>query len=336
MPAITALMTTYNSAAHVCETVNSILAQSFADFVFLIVDDGSTDGTVALLKQYTDKRLCLIENSENKGVGQRLSEALLLVNTPYLAKVDSDDISHPQRFEKQLNFLKAHPQLDIIKSYFSYFADNDDVAQSERFHQFKTVKEKEHNAIDSVEAIRRCLPRWNCVMHTTYFAKSFVIKRLGYTHDRIGEDYSLFYRALENGYLIGCIPEYLTEMRVSHFSATTQVGAATHFVETLVHLKTTRLKALALAHDGLWIYGTGALGQATCHLLKASGYSVKGFLDKEAKADIVIQGQQCPVLTLSPDIHRGIVIAAQPVRTILCNTLLDAGLVEWEDFMVIA
>lgn len=336
MPLITALMTTYNSAAHVKETIDSILNQTFADFEFLILDDGSTDNTLEIISRYDDKRIRLFADSENKGVGKRLGEALALVNTPYIAKIDSDDVSLPERFEKQLRYLEQHNNLDIIKSYFSYFPDNAEVAQSERYKQYKTVKEKEHNAVDTPLLIQQHLPRWNCIIHTTYFAKTAVIKAVGYPDHRIGEDYSLFYRALESGYHIGCIPECLTKMRVSNFSVTTRTDTANNYVDALILLKKNKIDRLCENHQGLWIFGTGGLGKETALALSASGYTVHGFLDRENKPDIELNQQLYPVVSLDAAANKGIIIAAQPVRMEIVDKLVDKGLIEWQDFMVIA
>lgn len=336
MPLITALMTTYNSAAHLKETIDSILNQSFTDFEFLILDDGSSDHSVELIKSYADKRIRLVAEQQNKGVGARLRQALSLVETPYIAKIDSDDISVPERFEKQLNYLQQNPDLDIIKSYFSYFPDNAEVAQSERYKHYKAVKEKEHNAVDTESLIQQHLPRWNCIIHTTYFAKSQVIKAVGYPEHRIGEDYSLFYRALESGYRIGCIPEFLTQMRVSNFSVTTRTDTAQNYVDALVQLKKNKIDKLCKNHAGVWIFGCGGLGKETALALHSAGYTVHGFLDRENKADIELNQQLYPVVSIESAANKGIIVAAQPVRMEIVEKLQNKGLVEWQDFMVIA
>ncbi|WP_284305989.1 glycosyltransferase family 2 protein, partial [Marinospirillum insulare] len=155
-----------------------------------MLDDGSTDDTVEVIKSYQDKRIKLIENKNNKGVGYRLRQAVDLVETPYIAKVDSDDISHKDRFQKQLDFMKENKELDIIKSLFKYFPDTPEVENSERYKQYKAVKEKEHNTITSPELIAKELPKWLCVIHTSYFAKSTVIKDIGYPDSRYAEDYT--------------------------------------------------------------------------------------------------------------------------------------------------
>ena len=99
-------MTTYNAEKWVDEAIQSILQQTASDFEFLIIDDGSSDNTVSQIKSYNDSRIRLIAHCDNKGVGARLDEALDMINTPFIAKVDADDISEPGRFEKQLSYSK--------------------------------------------------------------------------------------------------------------------------------------------------------------------------------------------------------------------------------------
>lgn len=120
-PMITALMTTFNSSDYVCQAINSVLAQTYQNFQLLIVDDASTDSTCQLIENYRDPRIRLIRQSKNLGVGATLANAFQYIDSPYIAKIDSDDICAPDRFDKQLAFMLAHPELDIVKCYFKYF-----------------------------------------------------------------------------------------------------------------------------------------------------------------------------------------------------------------------
>lgn len=335
-PIITALMTTYNSAAYVRETIDSILNQTFTDFELFILDDGSTDDTVDIIKQYRDERIRLIENKENKGVGYRLNQALRLINTRYIAKVDSDDISVPERFSLQLGYLNQYSELGIVKSYFEYFTDDDEVADSERFQQFRLIKELEHNSINTPELIAQKLMRYNCVIHTSYFAYSDVIKNLGYEPVRVGEDYSLFFRAVKAGIKIGCVPEKLVRMRLSQSSVTTKLDSALHFADTLCRLKKQELNELTKLHGRLWLYGTGALAKALMQCFHQSNIDCAGFIDRAAGSVELSGIGSFTVLALSQEVPKGVVIAAQPVRNELCQFFIEAGWQEWTDFMVIA
>lgn len=336
MAQITALMTTYNSASHLRATMDSILAQTFTDFEFLILDDGSTDNTVDIIKQYQDERIRLIENEENKGVGYRLNQALRLINTRYIAKVDSDDISLPERFAIQLSYLSQHSELGIVKSYFEYFTDDKEVAASERFRQFRRVRELEHNSINTPEQIAQVLMRYSCVIHTSYFAYTDVIKNIGYEPVRVGEDYSLFFRAVKAGIKIGCVPEKLVQIRLSQSSVTTKPDSALHFADTLCRLKRQELNKLTKLHGPLWLYGTGALAKALMQCFFRYNIDCAGFIDRVAGSVELPGIGSFIVLVLSQDVPKGVVIAAQPVRNELCQFFIEAGWQEWNDFMVIA
>src|SRR5690554_3719401 len=336
MAQITALMSTYNSAHHVKETINSILSQTYPDFEFLIIDDGSTDNTVEVIQKYNDPRIRLIQNKENKGVGACLNQALKLINTPYMAKVDSDDISHPERFAKQLQYMQQNPSLDIIKSYFEYFPDTPEVEQSDRYKQYKAVKEKEHNAIDTPELIKENLLRWSCFIHTTYFAKSDTIIKLGYPEYRIGEDYGLFYSAVKNNAKIGCLKECLVKVRISEFSTTTTKDTASIYSESLINIKKEEITKLQIRHGEVWIYGTGGLGKESCKYLISKGYNIGGFLDRNEGPAIVINDFYLPVKNINSINKLGVIIAAQPVRMKIKESLENKGLIENYDFIILA
>ncbi|HEV2292222.1 MAG TPA: glycosyltransferase [Tepidisphaeraceae bacterium] len=109
-PAISVVMSVYNGERYVAEAVESVLGQTFADFEFILMDDGSTDGSPALLKQYAqrDPRVRLVSRP-NRGLTKTLNEGLGLARGQFVARMDADDVSLPSRFEKQIAFLRAHP-----------------------------------------------------------------------------------------------------------------------------------------------------------------------------------------------------------------------------------
>lgn len=114
-PALSVFMSVYNGARYLDEAIASILGQDFADFEFLIVNDGSTDGSAALLQKWaaTDRRIILIDR-ENRGLVFSLNEMIALAKAPLLARMDCDDISLPNRFSMQIEYLNAHPEIGIL------------------------------------------------------------------------------------------------------------------------------------------------------------------------------------------------------------------------------
>jgi len=112
---LSVLTTVYNAEKYIQAAVESILNQTYADFEFIIINDGSTDGTLALLEGFAvqDKRIRLISR-ENKGLVASLNEGLELVNTPLIARMDADDIAMPNRLEEQVAFLKLNPDVVVV------------------------------------------------------------------------------------------------------------------------------------------------------------------------------------------------------------------------------
>ena len=109
-------MSVYNGAAYLREAVNSILSQTHTDFEFLIVNDGSTDGTAEILKSFSDPRVVIIKNTVNAGLGNSLNSGIKRARGEYIIRIDADDISPPTRIEEQISFMDAHPEVSISGS----------------------------------------------------------------------------------------------------------------------------------------------------------------------------------------------------------------------------
>src|ERR1051326_9037935 len=108
-PHVTVLMSVFNGEDFLAEAVESILAQTFRDFEFLIIDDGSSDGTPEILSRYAsrDTRVQTF-HQQNKGVIASLNEGLRLARGDYIARMDADDIAFACRLEKQFKFMECH------------------------------------------------------------------------------------------------------------------------------------------------------------------------------------------------------------------------------------
>jgi glycosyltransferase involved in cell wall biosynthesis len=113
-PLVSLVMSTCNGEKYVVGAIQSILAQTFTDYEFIIIDDGSTDNTWQVLSQLPDKHLRLIRNESNIGLTRSLNKALALAQGKYLARMDDDDLSLPERLEKQVTFLQAHPETALV------------------------------------------------------------------------------------------------------------------------------------------------------------------------------------------------------------------------------
>ena len=116
-PTVSVLMPVYNTERYLAPAVESVLDQDFADFEFLIVDDGSTDGSLAILRKFeaTDPRIRLVSRP-NTGYLVALNQMIDLARGEFLARMDSDDLCLPERFGRQVDFLRAHPEVVAVGS----------------------------------------------------------------------------------------------------------------------------------------------------------------------------------------------------------------------------
>lgn len=117
-------MSVYNGEKYLAEAIESILNQTYKNFELIIINDGSKDNSVEIIKNYMkqDNRIVLIDR-ENKGLPYSLNEGISVAKGEYIARMDADDISLPTRFEKQVDYMQKN-ELDVCGSYIKLFGDN--------------------------------------------------------------------------------------------------------------------------------------------------------------------------------------------------------------------
>ncbi|XZQ06178.1 glycosyltransferase family 2 protein [Pedobacter sp. MW01-1-1] len=117
-------MPVYNCQMYIKDAIDSILRQTHANFELLIIDDCSTDNTLKSIKTYTDRRITLIEKKQKKGLVDSLNIGILTAKGEFIARMDGDDISLPNRFERQISFLKSNPEVSICGSSYQIIGSN--------------------------------------------------------------------------------------------------------------------------------------------------------------------------------------------------------------------
>ncbi len=138
MPTTSVLMPVYNGEKYLREAVDSILNQTFTDFEFIIINDGSTDATESIVLSYKDNRIKYIKNSTNLGLIKTLNLGIELAKGNYIARMDADDISLPNRLKHQLEFMVINPEVGVcgcnynqlsnsIKKYHTAFYKHDEI-----------------------------------------------------------------------------------------------------------------------------------------------------------------------------------------------------------------
>jgi glycosyltransferase involved in cell wall biosynthesis len=210
-PLISVALPIFNGEAHLSEAVESILAQTFTDFEFIIIDDGSTDNTLALLRRYEaiDKRIILI-SSENCGLVSTLNKTIELARGEWFARMDHDDIAMPQRFEIQLKQLISS-KADICGTWIKYFGDGNR-------HTLRCY--------ESDDAIKVDMLFNSPFAHPSVMMRTSLLKELKYDENcEKAEDYDLWVRAAQANWKMTNVPEVLLKYRI-HAAQTTQVAAS--------------------------------------------------------------------------------------------------------------
>ncbi len=116
-------MTVYNGRRYVGEAIESILGQPFRDFELLIINDGSRDDSLAVIRRYSDDRIRVIDQQPNQGIRAVLNRGLREARTDYIAIMDQDDVAHPQRLEQQVAFMETHPDVGLCGTDIEVFGE---------------------------------------------------------------------------------------------------------------------------------------------------------------------------------------------------------------------
>jgi GT2 family glycosyltransferase len=202
MSRVSVVTSVYNGEAYLEECVNSILNQTFQDFEYIILDNGSTDSTPEILDGYTDSRIRIV-HQENLGIAGSLNKGVDLSNGDLILRLDADDYSIPKRLEKQLTFMDRHPEIVLCGSRFKVLLGN------ETFDQ--TIDFIEENAV-----IRKTMVCFNPFAHSTViYRKKAFIESGGYNKKfKYSQDYDLWLRLLECGEA-HILKDILTTIRLS-------------------------------------------------------------------------------------------------------------------------
>jgi glycosyltransferase involved in cell wall biosynthesis len=201
-PTVSVHMPVYNAQRYVAEAVESILGQTFTDFEFIILDDGSTDGSPAILRRYAaeDGRIRLVSRP-NAGVGKTRNECLAMARGEYFAVMDADDVSLPERFARQVAYLNDTPDCVAVGSRVLLIdPDGDPIREWAYFAS--------HEEIDEAHMAGKS----GAIIHPSAMIRREAMVAAGGYWLEPAEDYDLFLRLAERGQLAN-VPEMLLKYR---------------------------------------------------------------------------------------------------------------------------
>jgi glycosyltransferase involved in cell wall biosynthesis len=214
MAYLTVLMAVRNGERTVGEAVGSILDQSFTDFEFLVVNDGSTDGTAGVLASFDDERLTVVENERHSGLTWSLNQGLALTSSAYVARQDADDRSSQDRFARQVEFLDSHPDVALVGTWYRKIDEEGRVLASEQL------------PVDSTHL------RWHLIFYSPFVHSAVMLRRsalesVGVYDESLGyaQDYDLWCR-IARRFGLANLDDHLVDFRVSPKSMTETYGEA--------------------------------------------------------------------------------------------------------------
>lgn len=207
-PRISVIMPVYNSEKYVSFAIKSILNQTYRNFEFIIVNDGSTDNSEKIILLYKDQRI-IYRKKEHTGISDTLNFGLKIARGEWIARMDSDDISFPNRLEKQMNYIQRNCDISVISTIYAIFKSE------KRINKIKYIvlnPEKD-------EAIKKKLLLSNSLHHSSVMFKKNIILDSGCYDSRYDdvEDYELWLR-ISDRVIFGTIQEILLLARFNRHS----------------------------------------------------------------------------------------------------------------------
>jgi glycosyltransferase involved in cell wall biosynthesis len=214
-PEVSVIMPVLNGERYLNEAVDSILDQSFRDFEFIIINDGSVDNTSKILDSYSDDRIRLVQR-ENRGFAYSLNEAIQLAKGKYVARMDADDVALENRLQLQYEFMESYPGVDILGGQADII---------DEYGRLIGEMRKPVSWPNISKYIKYACP----LCHPTYFVGEHVYDIIkGYRNIPPVEDYDFLFRAFEKGCVMRNLPEKILKYRKTNNSMT-----ANNFLRTV-------------------------------------------------------------------------------------------------------
>ena len=207
-PLLSVIMPVYNAEKFLSDAMKSVLGQSFYNLELIIINDGSTDKSELVIQSFSDERIRYFKNEENSGIVYSRNRGLKLAKGDFIGMVDADDIVYPEKFEKQIEFLKQNPDYGFVGSWARFIDE----------------KGKKIPGGWKLKALPEKIPA--IMLFKNYFLQSAVVYQKDCIEDfsftngfEIGEDYLIWYQMLKK-YKAWNLPEYLVDYRMHQHNIT--------------------------------------------------------------------------------------------------------------------
>lgn len=328
-PSLSVLLPARDAAAFLGEALASVLAQDFADFELVAVDDGSRDGTRALLEEAArrDPRVRVVAG-EGRGIARALNLGLEHCRSPLVARMDADDVSLPGRFARQVAALRARPELTAVGCRVEIFPGEGKSAGLRSYEAWL-------NGIETEEQVRRECFVESPLVHPAAMVRTAALREVGGWQDAgWPEDYALWLELLARGHRLANVPEVLLRWRDGAHRLTRTDPA--YALSAHLRLKARYLARCRIAGGRCVLWGAGKTGRALTRALAAEGVRVERYVDIDpAKIGRPLHG--APVI--APDelrgyegVHLVAAVGAKGARALIRAHLEARGWREVEQF----
>lgn len=338
MPEVSVLMPCYNAERTVREALSSLSNQTHPDFEIVALDDGSTDGTLSILKAWTkkDDRLRVISRP-HQGIVAASNAGLQACRAPIIARMDADDRAHSQRLLLQAKYLKEHPEVAAVGSLVEGFP-KENVEKG-----FQLYFDWLNSLVTHEEIVREIFIESPLPNPSTTFRKSWVEKVGGYQDHGWPEDYDLWLRLYLAGAKFAKIPQVLLEWR-EHPDRLTHTDKR-YSVENFLRAKAHYLaKGPARGRDAVFVWGAGMTGRRLSKYLMKENLPLTAFIDVDPKkiggtlrGKPIIAGEE--LMERWHDHHHPILLTAvraRKARPLIRQKLAEFELIEGEDWWAAA
>jgi len=234
-------MPAYNAEAYLREAIDSILAQTYRNIEFVIVNDGSTDRSEAIIRSYTDPRIKYVINEQNLGIVKTRNRALEASTGIYVAIMDSDDVMLPDKIDRQVAFMESHPEYSMCATWFTRIDKNG-----------KVINHFRRPTSDTESLVHLTIENFFC--HSTVMFRGDLARKLRYDDEyNIVEDYELYYRLSKLG-RISCLPYNTTQYRVHGENISTRKRDAMFKVIVSLNKRILQDNGIGFTEDQLLIH----------------------------------------------------------------------------------
>ena len=286
-PLVSVILPFYNSP-FLKESVESILAQSYSNFELILIDNGSTDSSTKTANSFSqDPRVQIVQETK-RGVVHAANKGIEIAKGELIARMDSDDIAHSNRLEKQVEFFNENPKVDVVSSLIDYLGPEDNEGFIHYVKWLNSIRTSDEIYLNQFVEFPLANP--------SIAFKKEVFERFGvYKEGDFPEDYELFLRLLAGGARMGKVPETVLTWRdsESRLTRTDDKYSQEAFFKIKAKYLAKWLSKYNPFHPDVYLWGAGRLSRRRSDYLIAEGINVVKYIDLK-ESDQVIHYKDIP------------------------------------------